>query len=242
MPDHEPDQAKDKLADALRAMSGDESTADAHPIDESELIEMPPARPATPIQRRARPERPVRPPAPGTAPVEIVPAQAPKPSLRPEDASESLAPAADGSPRDPAKLDSPGPAGANEVSPPASGATDANAELSGPSGLEQIVDDDLVAVPAPSAEMLMAGARHRAAAPRTAKHRSNTLQRTLIPILLTLAFLLPGFGIWLLLRPEQSELRVYGQRLFIYLLGGGAVFLALAIVNMIQVRSAPITR
>jgi hypothetical protein len=86
--------------------------------------------------------------------------------------------------------------------------------------------------------MLMSSGLRHTAAPRAIKRRSMTLQRTLIPILLTLALILPAAGIWLLLHPEESELRAYGQRLFFYLLGGGAVFLFLAIVNMVQVRYA----
>jgi hypothetical protein len=107
------------------------------------------------------------------------------------------------------------------------------------SGLDQIVDDgDLVAVPAPSEDDLLGAAMRRVRTSHRAKPRAMSLQRTLIPILLTLSVLLPAFGAWMLLRPDESELRLYGQRLMIYLLIGGGVFLVLAIVNMIQVRSS----
>jgi hypothetical protein len=105
-------------------------------------------------------------------------------------------------------------------------------------GLENIVvdDDDLMAIPA-SEEMFLSGVMRHASAPaRPAKPRSVTVQRTLIPILLTLAVLLPAFGGWLLRRPQESELRMYGQRLMIYLVAASVVFLILAIVNMMQVR------
>jgi len=167
--------------------------------------------------RPQQPSGPIRPPAPGMRVDSLVPAQAPKPSLDPTDVADVPTPLATPTPQ-----------------PVAS--------VSDTSGLDQIVggdDDDLVAVPAPSEEMLMSAAARHMRAPRLpTKTRSATLQRTLIPILLTLGVLLPGFGIWLLVHPAESELHLYGQRLLIYLCIAGAVFLILAIVNMFQVRGA----
>lgn len=182
-------------------------------------------------QRRksaARPPRPVRPPAPGMKPVDVVPAQAPKPSLdRSAQSQVRAAPETRERPAEPAPLETPA-----FITP------DDDLGLGEIHGDEEVNEDDLVAVPAPSPEMLMSSGLRHAAMPRAIKRQASvTLQRTLIPILLTLALLLPGIGVWLILHPEESELRAYGQKLLIYLIIGGAVFLALAIVNMIQVRA-----
>lgn len=208
---------KDKIADALRALAGEDAHNEARESASTDgvddLSRPPVVRPLTPharLERPLRPGAPVRPPVPGAGPsmqVEsIVPAQAPKPSLDPVQQAPTPQP---------------------EPVP------------------EIVEDDDLVAVPAPSEEDLMAAAM-RHTAPRhptiATKPRSLTLQRTLIPILLTLALLMPAFGIWLRRRPAESELRLYGQRLLVYLIVGGAVFLILAIVNMFQVRGALRTR
>ncbi|MBC8108446.1 MAG: hypothetical protein H7Z14_17810 [Anaerolineae bacterium] len=190
---------------------------------------------ATPT-KSDRPARPVRPPAPGMKPLDVVPALAPKPSLagstppsRPTRSNAPAVPETRQRPAEPEAIDAPVYVGPDFV-------TAGSGEVA---GAHEIEEDDLVAVPAPAAEMLMSSGLRHAAAPRRAstRHRSMTLQRTLIPILLTLALILPAAGIWLLLHPEESELRAYGQRLFLYLVGGGVVFLILAIVNMLQVRT-----
>jgi len=190
-----------------------------------------------------RPSRPLRPPAPGMKPAEIVPAQAPKPSL---DRTTPSPPPARSVPEVRQRPVAPAPIEPSTKPPPTYSAPDfvtADDDIasSGRAGAyDEVDEDDLVAVPAPSAEMLLSSGLRHAAAPRGSKRRrSMTLQRTLIPILLTLAVILPASAFWLVLHPEESELRLYGQRLFFYLLGGGAVFLILAIVNMIQVRHPP---
>lgn len=177
--------------------------------------------------------RPVRPPAPGVKPADVVPARAPRPSLQrtpqmpPKQPPRSV-PETRQRPAEPAPIEA-----------PAFVTADDGAGLGGPAGSGETSEDDLVAVPAPSAEMLMSSGLLHMSAPRGAssRQRSMTLQRTLIPILLTLALILPGAGVWLILHPAESELRVYGQRLLLYLVGGGVIFIILAIVNMIQVRS-----
>jgi hypothetical protein len=204
---------KDKLADALRELSSEDANAQSSDkIDHfGDLPRAPVVRPLSPHSKDARPQRPtgpVRPPVPGIRADSVVPAQAPKPSLDPANAPDALGV--------PTPQPHPVPA------------------------MEQIADDDdLSAVPAPSEEMLMSSGLRQARSPRVTptKPRSLTVQRTLIPILLTLALLLPGFGFWLLRRPAESELRIYGRRLLVYLIVGGAIFLVLAIVNMIQVRA-----
>jgi hypothetical protein len=206
----------ERIADALRKLAGEEVSDPSAHLDhhhrdgDEDAHRAPVVRPLEP-RRPTRPERPVRPPPPGARAESIVPAQAPKPSLDPAGPPSSPPPAS---------------------TPPAQ---------SEPSGLDRIIEgeDDLVAMPAPSEEMLLEAAlRHRSPASRPRKARSFRTQRTLIPILLTLALLLPAFGVWLIRRPAESELRLYGQRLMIYLLVGGLVFLVLAVINMIQVHGA----
>jgi hypothetical protein len=78
----------------------------------------------------------------------------------------------------------------------------------------------------------------RRARQRQALLDSLSVRRTLIPILLTLGLLMPALGgAWFLL-PAESPFKQSGSELPLAMLGIGPVFLVVAILNMLQVRSA----
>jgi len=88
-------------------------------------------------------------------------------------------------------------------------------------------------IPAPAVSSAAAKARAR-----RALLESLFVRRTLIPILLTLGALMLGLGgAWFVL-PQDSPFRMVGQELPIAMLAIGPVFLVVAILNMLQVRSA----
>jgi hypothetical protein len=90
-------------------------------------------------------------------------------------------------------------------------------------------------VPAPSPEVF----HHRPAPPRPKKiplHARLSFRRTIIPILLTMGVALPACAVWWMMQDEDSPLKLLGLRFPITLTVVGVVFLALGIVNVIQVK------
>ncbi|HTL30013.1 MAG TPA: hypothetical protein VL282_12360 [Tepidisphaeraceae bacterium] len=91
-------------------------------------------------------------------------------------------------------------------------------------------DDDTVVAPAPEPAVFVPKKT------TTTRGPSLDFRRTLIPILLTFGIALPAIGIWWFTLDDDSPLRVIGLLFPITMLVLGAVLLALAGLNMAQVR------
>lgn len=208
-----------------------------------------------------RPERPHAPVA-ETPTVEPVPSEEPAPLVNLVQASKSER-AADPAPVAPVQVpepvDVPSPAVPSEpemvtgplvahLSPPP---TPAPAPADG-SFVMNDEDQDLIpelaaamqtnAAPADMTSLGAASAQtssaRRRARQRQALLDSLFVRRTLIPILLTLGLLMPALGsAWFLLPPE-SPFKQSGSELPLAMLVIGPVFLVVAILNILQVRSA----
>ena len=92
-----------------------------------------------------------------------------------------------------------------------------------------------MAIPAP--ERAVFAPRPPPIRPRTPPiYTRLSFRRTIIPILLTMGVALPGCAIWWFTLDEDAPLRLIGLRFPITLTLIGIVMLALAILNMLQVR------
>jgi hypothetical protein len=252
----DPHRDKDKLADALQALSEggvpSESLTDEEHV-EALLDEIQHATPAPRVDPpaltdgevnvpeevppsdspfRSRSQRPLRPPVPGARPIDVVAPEAPPPMNvgEAEDTDAAYSRALTPTRATPPPL-VPTPQPGHEPEP------DHAPEF------QRIVEDDgLLEIPAADAEILASSMHHRrreASGHRgPGQPRSLFVQRTIIPILLTLGLLLPGVAIWLMRMPHDSELYAVGQKTRLYLFLVSPIFLALAIVNMLQVRAA----
>ena len=100
-----------------------------------------------------------------------------------------------------------------------------------------VEDDDAVIVPAPERAVF---AHRPAVAPakRVGFYARPGFRRTIIPVLLTMGVALPGCAIWWLMQEEDSPLKSLGWQFPVTLTVIGIVMLALAILNMIQVKRA----
>jgi hypothetical protein len=99
-----------------------------------------------------------------------------------------------------------------------------------------IYDDDVMAIPTAPPQAL---ATKPPAAPDQHTRllaRVNT-RRTFIPILLTLGVAFPLVGLWWFTRGLDSPLRLAGVAFPVSMFIVGATMLALAVLNMLQVRA-----
>ena len=128
---------------------------------------------------------------------------------------------------------------APELSPaPAAPAISARVDPSdiGSSLANVIDDDDRVNIPAPGPAAFV----HRPTATKARPapiYTRLTFRRTIIPILLTMGIALPGCAVWWAIQDEDSPLKSLGVKFPLTFVGLGLVMLALAIVNMIQVKN-----
>lgn len=102
---------------------------------------------------------------------------------------------------------------------------------------EQIIETEELAVPAPSAEALASSTRLRGSRPAAPRNSALNVQRTIIPIFLTLAAICIGVGIWFLSLPMESILRSTAARLHVYLFIAAPILAIVAAINMVQVRA-----
>lgn len=98
------------------------------------------------------------------------------------------------------------------------------------------VDDDAVIAPAPEPETLSHVSGVPVARPLRDPRRM-TMQRTFIPILLTLGTLLLFTGALRFIAGENSSIGGLSPSLSMVLLGGGAIVLGMGVLNMFYVRA-----
>lgn len=251
-----PGSDKDDLADALSRLAGGEQVDESHDAIPSEPVHLtdPPKSRSEPVPAarkqgpapqqkptaQPRPTTPVpakpslRPTVPGAPVPKIRPSAAPAPRLRPQ--SPSAAPGAQKSTDPPAQSRTAAPV---DATPAAHDDVAVSSQMLS-SALENVVDSDEVDMPAPEARVF-AGKTLPPRPKRLPLYARLGFRRTLIPILITMGLCLPTLGIWWFALDADNPFRnpdlpFPPLALPVALLGVGAVMLALAVMNMLQVR------